>query len=141
MARTRAGRIAGSAGVYGVRQATAKLDKLAEKMRIRIERKAVKKAVEPIYDAAIGRVPVGLTGNLAESIRIGTEKQENGRIAGFVRTKAPHAHLVELGFRHWKSKEKVPAQAFLTPAFDENLKQAESIFIQEVNAEMELLGK
>jgi HK97 gp10 family phage protein len=139
--RTRRGRLAGSAGVIGVKLVTDKLDKLGEKMRIRIERKAVKKAVQPIYDAAIGKVPVGDTGQLAESIKIATQKQENGRIAGLVQSKAPHAHLVELGFTHWKNNKEVPGQAFLTPAFDENLRQAESIFVQEVNSELEMLGK
>lgn len=130
--RTKAGRI-GTVNITGLNEVFAKLDRMKKDVRDAIEKRALRKALEPVYWAAIGKAPVGQTGSLANSFKLSVQRQESSRYAGMVKNVAAHAHLVELGFIHWRDKQKKPGQAFLRPAFDENLKQVEETFLKEVD--------
>jgi hypothetical protein len=67
-----------------------------------------------------------VTGNLKKSIRAKKSKYEDG--GWIVQATAPHAHLLEFG---WKTSHKGPsetAKPFLRPALDRNIERAKAAF-------------
>lgn len=77
--------------------------------------------------AADARASVNVvTGNLKKSIRAKKSKFENG--GWIIQATAPHAHLIEFG---WKTKNKNPsetAKPFLRPALERNIERAKAAF-------------
>lgn len=90
----------------------------------KIEKSVLKKALEPVFNDAVRRVPVGETGNLAKGIRLRI-KRVGQNFYGEVVSTAQHSHLVELGHKLMRGPKKgkqrfikwVPGKPFLRPAF------------------------
>lgn len=125
------------------------LRNLPKEIAVQIERSAMKKALEPIQQQAVSNAPVGsrvnkkweeegrASGDLANSIKLGTKKDSNLKITGRVYSRQAYAHLVELGFAHWKNKRKVSGRFFLTRAYEAHKDKAEKILIEEIANEIE----
>lgn len=149
----------------GLKELEQMLDKLSKSMAKTVLRNALKKAGQPIAEAAKSMVPTGPTGNLRDSITVSTKLRRSQRPGGYRDrtavnvyvgndyTKGPHAHLVEFGTgmrklarpRAIRLGEKVvlithtgqmPATPFMRPAFDATKKKALDIFVKEVAAQL-----
>jgi len=129
-------------GLKELDNALAKLPKSAGKGALR---KALKKAGQPIFDAAKMKVPVD-TGALKESLEISTKlsrRQKRGRrkqgavelFIGAGRPKGSHAHLVEFG------TSRSSPRPFLRPAWDENKGKILRIFGKELWLQIEKAAK
>lgn len=91
----------------GVKELCALLEQLPTvAMKKTVVRNALKKAGQPILQAAVASVPLGPTGNLRNSLKISTSLKESQRGRGYydrskvtvyVGSDAPHAHLIEFG--------------------------------------------
>lgn len=88
----------------GMDQVFRQIDQLSNDLKQKLEKEAVKAGLEPIEDEAVRLAPVGMTGNLANSIKTQV-RRVNGGLYGRVIAKAPHSHLVEYGF-WWTKKLK-----------------------------------
>jgi len=64
-------------------------------------------------------------------------RSQRGR--GVYRNKAPHAHLVEYGFTHFKSRRRIHGRAFLGPALDQTAPQVVTVIAQRMTALIEAL--
>lgn len=125
----------------GLQAILTSLKELPNEVAQRIERKAMKRALQPLYDEAVRRAPVGDTGNLANGIRI--RFRIGGKtLYGEVATTAPHSHLVEYGHRivhgprggrQTVSKERVPPHPFFRPAVFGKEEQILKIIEEEVD--------
>lgn len=131
---------ANAANVYGVKEIIKRLYKLEEKVRQKLERGALRDALEPIKQEALRRVPE-LDGGLRASIESRIVRRK-GVYAAQVRARAPHAHLMEFGW-WWTShagrrikriSPQPPTQGggFLRPALYGNQNKVRSIFIQTI---------
>jgi len=112
--------------------------------------RALNKAAKPILDAAKTAAPDGPTGNLKESIVVSRKVTDSARptkikngVGVYVRTTAPHAHLVEFGTgpRHKKSTGQyvgeMPPNPFMSEAFDSNVEEVVSDLSETVMTEIE----
>lgn len=112
--------------------------------------RALNASANPILTAAKAAAPVGPTGNLRDSLVISRKAHDGAKnakvkdgVGVFVRSTAPHAHLVEFGTgpRVHKSSGKsvgvMPPNPFLSRAFDESKDQALSQMGANVGAEIE----
>lgn len=105
-------------------------------------RRVHRKAVIPLENEIHRRAPVGLTGNLADSI--GTVKADGlGGIATGPRRKGGfkgyHAHNVEYGHKSrskGRGKSFVPAHPFERPAWEAKNSQVESIIAKELERDL-----
>lgn len=144
----------------GVEELDAMLQELPRAMSKSVLRKALTKALKPIQLVAKSNVPHGPTGNLANSIKISgrlNKNQRRGRqrlkdgVEVFVGSDAPHAHLVEFGTaERWRGKHGsrkkrtytggytgiMPAEPFLTRAWESTKHKALDIFVVEVRQEL-----
>lgn len=129
--------------VVGAKEIIEKLRSLPEKIARSIERKGLRRALEPVLQSAVGKAPVGATGNLSNSLKIRT-RTKKGLITGQVAATAPHAHLVEFGHAIRKVEGGpavgyVPPHPFLRPALAENQDSAVKILADEISDELEKL--
>jgi HK97 gp10 family phage protein len=151
--------------VEGLKELEQMLDKLSKSMAKTVLRNALKKAGQPIADAAKSMAPVGPTGNLRESITVSTKLKKSQRPGGYRDrtavnvyvgndyTKGPHAHLVEFGTGPRVLDKpraatiggnvvmithtgQMPAKPFMRPAFEAAKKKALDIFVKEVAAQL-----
>ncbi len=108
--------------VFGLKELERALEGLPKATAKATLRVALKKAAQPVADAAASMAPVR-TGRLSESISVRTQlskrqrrgRKERGAVVlhiGAETPRAPHAHLVEFGTRF------MPARPFLRPAWD-----------------------
>lgn len=133
--------------VKGIAELKAKLKGLPAELVRKIDRNAMKKAMRPSYDAVISKVPVGETGNLAESIRPPGSKSVIGGsggayMYGMVSATAPHAHLVEYGHEMCDHQgrptgERVPPHPFMLEALVETAEKIIQITADEVGKGLE----
>lgn len=110
--------------IVGLKELEEALNQLHPKIRKRIATRTLKKALEPVYDETVRRVPVGETGRLAAGIKMTSTNRNNTHRADVV-SRAPHSHLVEFGHRmvsrHGLDTGKfVPGKPFMRPAWDNN---------------------
>lgn len=104
-------------------------------------RQMVKKALEPVKQAAELRAPDGPSGNLKRAFKT-TSSTRGAEIKSEVFPDpkiAPHAHLVEFGHRNVGHKpdkkdlgSRTPEHPFLRPAFDSRLSEMEVILADEI---------
>lgn len=90
----------------------AKLKALPAKIARKILRRALREAGKTLQDEVIRRAPVGLTGNLADSIKVKDLRTEKGQVGAKVGVGAYYARFVEDG------TIKMSAKPFARPAFD-----------------------
>lgn len=93
-----------------------------------------------------GRIPRALKANGVYNPR-GTGREvyrmnvlarsQKGR--GVYKNKAPHAHLVEYGFTHYKSRRRIQGRGFLGPALDQTAPQVVAVIAQRMSALVEAL--
>lgn len=117
-------------------------------------RKVNKKASEPLVSEMHRRAPVGLTGNLADSIGIVNspkESRELGAIQIGARRKGGHkgfaAHLVEFGTKKRRTKKrhpifgfdrgKMPAKPFIEPSWENKKDEVLAKQVKELSIETE----
>jgi hypothetical protein len=79
-----------------LKSAVDELKKLPSAVVEKIEKTILKKAMQPVFDETIRRVPVGETGNLAKGISLRVKRAGTQFVAEVV-SRAPHSHLVEFG--------------------------------------------
>lgn len=140
--------------ISGMNEILQKLETLPDKVVQKIERGALKKALQPIFDQMLSLIPVGETGNLANSAKIVTRTRK-GRISGRIQVNAPHAHLVEYGHRmvaHDGREVQVSStgttrvdpsptpRGFARPALDSGGSQAVETLRSAVEEELKKLG-
>jgi len=112
--------------------------------------RAMNKAAKPILDAAKAKAPEGPTGNLKESIIISRKVTDSARptqikngVGVYVRTTAPHAHLVEFGtgprFKNSTGQYvgEMPPNPFLSEAFDSTAEEVVNDLGETVMTEIE----
>lgn len=121
--------------VTGFKELEHALAELPKAVAKSVLRTALKKAGQPVVDAAQSLAPRD-TGKLAESIEIKTSlsrrqrrrRQKAGDVEQFIgpSTKAPHGHLVEFG------TVKMAPRPFLRPAWDANKDRVLELFAKEM---------
>lgn len=121
--------------VTGFKELERALRELPNAVAKGVLRTALKKAGQPVVDAAIAMAPRD-TGKLAESIEIKTSltrrQRRRRRKAGDVEmfigpsTAARHGHLVEFG------TVKMAPRPFMRPAWDGNKERVLSLFVAEM---------
>lgn len=122
--------------VEGLSDLLKNLQSLPLKVAQRLERIGLKRALEPMKQAAEALAPVGDTGRLADSFKIKSRTRKGVPSASLVTT-VPYAHLVEYGHRLVKGRllqkeiGHVGPKAFMRPAFDANAEKATGIFRDE----------
>jgi HK97 gp10 family phage protein len=101
-----------------------KLNRLAQGLKEDLqENKAVKKkAARPVVNAMRTNAPKGPTGNLKRSIQI-LPLKSNDVFVGPKAKIAPHAHLVEYGFKHYRNGKKVEGKPFVKQSYDQTKAQ------------------
>ena len=133
-----------SVEVTGLKELLARLEKFPVNLQTKLERTALRRALQPVLEAAEAKVPVGETGNLASGFVIKT-RNKKGLISGRVVNTAPHAHLVEFGHRLIKGGRirrmigTVGPHAYLRPALDENAEKTVDIFADEVEKALDVM--
>ena len=115
----------------GLEQLTKNFESLTQKIQTRYARRAVKKGAQLIHQAAVGNVPVGNTGDLADSIKIRTGQFDKFTFEAVVAVDKFYGHFVEYGHaitRGRGSRAKTfgfsKARPFLRPAFDSNAERS-----------------
>jgi HK97 gp10 family phage protein len=83
--------------ITGLDQINAVLKQLPENIGRRAANTAVRAAGMTIRKAIMARIPKGKTGNLAKSIKVKKQRDQQGKTTYTVYSSAPHAHLVEYG--------------------------------------------
>lgn len=130
--------------IEGVKELVQRLRKLPDKLQKRLERRVIRQAMEIIEDGVIAAVPVGDTGELAESIKLRT-RTKRGKLSARVDVKAPHAHLVEFGHKKYDFRgrrvigERVPAYPFYRPVLDEKADDVVRKAAKGIEAELKKL--
>lgn len=130
--------------IEGLKELEKTLLGLEEKIRNRIKRGSIKKALTPIHDGVVGRAPVGETGNLADSFVLRVSK--DGLYGTVITTKkGHHAHLVEFGhrvFQHGQDTGKhAPPYPFYRPVWDEKQEGVLQTMIAELKTSIEAAAK
>lgn len=113
-----------------------KFEALSGRIQKIVARRAVKKGAEPIHSAAVGKVPVGQTGNLADSIKIRTGLYGAYAFEAVVAVDKYYGHFVEYGHKLVRGKKvvgTVPAKPFLRPAFDGNADNSLNVIANEIS--------
>jgi HK97 gp10 family phage protein len=134
--------------VKGIAELKKKLQGLPAELIQRMDRAAMKKGLRPSYDAVMKYVPVGETGNLANSVKITSKVVASGKsnyIYGMVEAIAPHAHLVEYGHEMCDHDGKptgktVPPHPFMLPALVETAPEVVNIIAEECGKGLEKCG-
>lgn len=133
--------------LQGVKELDRMLHDLPRAMGKTVLRNALKKAAQPVEDAAILGVPRD-TGNLQEHINISTTIKRSqgasrtpGQVDVYVGSSSPHAHLVEFGTgpRYTTGggfKGQMPANPFLRKAFEATKERALKILIDELREQL-----
>lgn len=133
--------------VQGLSDLLANLQRLAPALARKLERRALKKALEPMKRAAEQNAPLGETGNLKKSFKLRSRGKRLFVSADLYTdpADAPHSHLVEFG--HLAVKRgllgirrvvgHVPPHPYLRPAFEAKADEAIEIFADEVGAALE----
>lgn len=137
------------------------LKKLPRSVAEKIEKTILKKAMQPVYDETIRRVPVGATGNLAKGIKLQVKKAGTLFYANVLST-APHSHLVEFGHKivtkktgkrrsktpdgyidkdYPERKVRVPPHPFLRPSFNAHAEKILKICEDEILKALEKHSK
>lgn len=127
--------------IEGLEEVIAQLSQLGGKLRKKLQRGALRKALAPVMADAERRAPVDTSGGsfstdkpLADRFKIRTRARGLRIIAELVND-SPHAHFVEMGWNYTLHngtfKYKKLGAPFLRPATDENSDLAISIFIKE----------
>jgi len=121
---------------------------LPKAMEKTVLRGALRKAAQPILAAAKENVPAGATGNLSDSLKIGTRLKKSQRryrhrdvVIVFIGSSAPHAHLIEFGTQERYRKRggstgSMPAYPFLTKAWDAQKRAALDILVVEIRKKL-----
>lgn len=132
----------GTVKIEGLSELMKKLDQLPAELIRKVHRSAMKKSLAPTYDAVMRHVPVGETGNLANSVKIKSKVVEanagGSYMYGMVGAYAPHAHLVELGhrmlnkFKQPTKLDHVPPHPFMLPALLETSDEAVKLLAAEL---------
>lgn len=140
--------------IEGLKDLERMLEQLSKSMGKTVLRNALKKAGQPIADAATANVARIDTGALRDSMAVSTKLKRSQKAGGYRdRTavnvfvgpeakRAPHAHLVEFGTGPRFQKKtgrytgQMPAAPFMRPAFDATKEKALDIFIKEAAAEL-----
>lgn len=135
--------MAKAVSVIGLKNLDQTLKNLEPKLRAKLKKRAIRKALEPVHQSAVQRAPVGETGNLANSIK---QSVTRDGLYGQVATSklAPHAHLVEFGHRivtkdGKDTGKRAKATPFLRPAWDENNQRVLNTIVEEVETGLEKL--
>jgi len=104
-----------------IEEINRKFNEIGARVQTLIATRAVKKGAEPIRDAAVSKVPVGMTGNLSDSIKIRTGLYDVNTFESVIAVDKYYGHMVEYGHKVVRGKKvvgMVPAKPFLRPAFD-----------------------
>lgn len=114
--------------VDGLRELESALKQLPHDVRKKVTRRAMKEAMEPMFQAAVQNVPVGDTGNLANSVKLRTSTRRGRIWRAEVNANAPHANLVEFGHRivtpgGRDTGEYASPNPFIRNAYDETNEQ------------------
>lgn len=121
--------------ITGMAELIDKIRLLPIELQKKIEKTALRKALEPLQRAAIAKTPID-TGELVSSYKISTRTQKGDLTARLTAT-APHAHLIEYGHRMVRGDRVVgfaPPKPFLRPALDETAQEIIEIAAKEVEA-------
>lgn len=139
--------------VDGIEDIVRELRKLEPELRLRQARFAMRQITEKMYDTAISKVPVGETGNLANSLTKSVRVAGKHSIVAFVvakrggSKKGYHSNLIEFGHDLVAGKyiqktiKFIPPQPFLRPALYENETQYEEIAAKAVEKTLNRLAK
>lgn len=133
----------------GVEQLVRRLDKMPEKMRKSIERKALRKGLKEMESVAEGLAPVGPPkpeneAKIKDSFQVKT-RTKKGQVLGHLKNKAPHAHLQEFGWfltkgpRGGNQKIIKPVgqpyedgpKPFIRPALDEKGEEIQGLMVEK----------
>lgn len=126
--------------VTGLKELLGRLQDMPTKLAIALEKKALKKALDPIYkeaEANLARQTSPKTGNLARGFITRTKTFKKFYIKAELVNYAPHAHLIEYG--HWLKKGRylqrtirwVEERPFMRPALEAKAEEAIEIFRSE----------
>jgi HK97 gp10 family phage protein len=141
--------------IEGLKDLDAALQALAKSTSVRVARRGMAQALEPVADHARGLAPRSASNkkHMADTVGVShklTPAQAKGargndgpnEVSMFVGAKDPKAHLVEFGTgpRRHKSGKFVgvmPAQPFMRPAWDANREKVLETFAGFIAAEIE----
>lgn len=136
-------------GVVGLKEVGARLKKMEQKLQVRAQKASLKRAAEAMLEAARSAAPLGPTGNLKDMFSVTISKRKDMVVATILND-APHAHLVEWGHRiighrpnktPGKFRERTAAHSFMRKALDMVGEKAMDMIVEDLNAELDKLGK
>ena len=131
----------------GLKELEGRLKNMPFKLAVRLEKRALKKALDPIYkeaEANLARQTTPKTGNLAKSFLTRNKTFRKFYIKAELVNYAPHAHLIEYG--HWLKKGRIfqriirwiGERPFMRPALDAKAAEALEIFRSETEKALEI---
>ena len=148
--------VTGSIKLIGGKELDRKLKALPRKVAKKILRQALRAGAKIILAQAKANAPVA-TGQLKKSLKVRAMKRTRKGTVGFkVQTKAGdfkgdefYGSFLEYGFRRGKrpgkgaeyTREIVPAQPFMRPAFDSKKDEAVAVISKELSAKIVTAAK
>ncbi len=139
--------------IDGIEDIIKQLNKLEPEIRLKQARLAMRQVSNLMYGSAVTKVPVGETGNLANSLTRSVRIMGKHAMVAFVTAsrsggkKGYHSNLIEFGHDLvvgkylQKTIKFIPPQPFLRPALYENEKQYEEIAAKAVERALNRLAK
>ena len=114
---------------------------LGLKKDIQNNKKLKRKASRVLVRTMKNLAPIGKTGNLVNSIQFLNLSRSPDVFVGPNVRKAPHAHLVEFGFTHWKDGKKKRGTPFVKASYDLTKQEILNNLVSEAKKEFEKWGK
>lgn len=126
-----------------ISEVNRKLNALSKGLKkdIAVNKKIKRKAARPVVRRMRENAPKGKTGNLKKSIRILNLRKSPDVFVGPHARTAPHAHLVEFGFTHYRDGEKKTGTPFVFRSYNETKDQVLEILSKGAQAEFEKWGQ
>lgn len=135
--------------IKGANELKRSLEGLGDKVSHSLIQKANVKGATPLIDRMHRLAPVGLTGDLADSIgvvKLGKKAKELGAIEGGARRgggfKGFHGHLLEFGTKKRRTKRTGanrgvgPKKPFIAPAWEQTNKEVLGIIEKELGSQI-----